>query len=238
MPAIRNAVKCSQCANTNCLFSLPKESHTLELLENHKTIIFCRKDQYIFYEGGPVNGIYFILSGKVKIFKTGIGGRQQIVRLAKPGDILGHRGFGGRNIYPIAAQAIEDCQICLIETGVFFDVLRNDPELSLKLMLFYADELKNSETRIRNQAQMNIREKIADAILSINDTYGVDENGFLNATLSRQDIGDLAGTNKEQVSRQLSEFNADRLIKLEGKRICVPDAEELRSLLHIYEVVD
>lgn len=237
MPVLRKEIHCSNCMNYQCLFSHSKARHTSELLQKHKTVIHCRKDQYIFYEGGPVNGIFFVLEGKVKIFKTGIGGRQQIVRLARPGDILGHRGFGGRNIYPISAQALVDCLICLVETNVFFDMLRNDPDLSLRLMLFYADELKHSETRIRNQAQMTIREKVADALLTIYDSYGSDENGYLNAVLSRQDIADLAGTNKEQISRQLSEFNADRLVKLEGKQICLPQPDELRRMLEVYEVV-
>jgi CRP-like cAMP-binding protein len=237
MPVSRKEYLCANCTNSRCLFFEPGSSDITALLRSHKTVIRCRKEQYIFYEGAPVNGIYFILEGKVKIFKTGIAGRQQIVRLARPGDILGHRGFGGRNIYPIAAQALEDCLICLIETKVFFDLLRNDPELSLRLMLFYADELKNSEVRIRNQAQMTIREKVADALLAIYDAYGSNEDGCLNATMSRQDIGDLAGTNKEQVSRQLSEFNADRLITLRGKQIAIPEPDALRRLLDVYETV-
>ncbi len=223
-----------KCETINAFLSQPFSKKSLDLINEYGTIIRCEKGQHIFYEGESVEGIFFVLSGMIKIFKSGLNGKQQIIRLAKPNDIIGHRGLGGKNIYPIGAEAIEDSKVCFIETQLFFEILRNDSEFAIWLILFYAEELKNTETRIRDQAQMSIREKIADAIMMIAKAYGIDARNFLKAQLSRGDIADLAGTNNEQVSRFLSEFEQDNIIELKGKTIKILNLELLKDKLKYY----
>ncbi|MCC6383923.1 MAG: Crp/Fnr family transcriptional regulator [Bacteroidia bacterium] len=202
-----------------------------KLIRENKLLIRCKKGQQIFFEGAPVTGIFFILEGKVKVFKSGINGRQQIVRLARSGDILGHRGFGGNNIYPVGASTLEDSKICFIESSVFFNTLKNEPELAIQLLLFYAEELKTTETKLRNQAQMTIREKITDALLYIYERYHVDGDNTLDVHLSRQDIADLAGTNREQISRLITEFEYEGIIKTKGKRIEIIRLNKMQAIL-------
>lgn len=230
---IKNVVY-EECENSDWFLSHSFSKKSLNLLEQNMVLMKCKKENYVFYEGSPVNGIFFVLSGKVKILKSGINGKQQIIRLAKPGDILGYRGLGGNNIYPVGAETIEDSQVYFLETKIFFEILRNDPEFSIRLVLFYAEELKVIESRLRDQAQMTAREKVADSLLIIFNAYGLDEDHFLNVQLSRKDIANIAGTNNEQVSRFLSEFEKEKIIELVDKKIKIGSLSGLKKMIAPY----
>ncbi len=232
---IKTKVNCVDCANHNCLLHNYLSIELAPLINENKTIIKCKRGQQIFFEGMPVVGIYFLLNGKVKVYKSGTNGKQQVIRLVKPGDVLGHRGIGSRNIYPVGATAMEDSMICFIETKIFFDILHKEPELTFRLMFFYADELQKMETNVRNQALMTIREKVANTLLMIIDAFGLSEDNKIDAHLSRQDIAEIAGTNKEQVSRFLSEFQKDKLISMKAKNIKIVNIEKLKHILSSYE---
>lgn len=231
----RTQVICIDCVNHNCLLQHYLSKELAPLIYENKTIIKCKKDQQIFLEGMPVVGIYFLLSGKVKIYKSGTNEKQQVIRLVKPGDILGHRGIGSRNIYPVGACALEDSMVCFMETKIFFDVLHKEPDLTFQLMLFYADELQKMEASVRNQALMTIREKVANTLLMIIGVFGLTGDNKIDAQLSRQDIAEIAGTNKEQVSRFLSEFQRDKIISMKVKNIKIINIEKLKHLISEYE---
>lgn len=230
----RSNLSCTTCPNTNCLISRHCSLKTKRLIDRQKGTLRIRKNHQVFYEGAAVTSIYFIHSGKAKVFKTGPRGKRQIIRLAKSGDILGHRGFGGKLLYPVGAETAEDSQICSLGNNFFFELLKDNRELTFHLMMFYAEELKNSETRMRNLSQMNVREKVAEALLMISRVFGETEKGGrrkLGSFLSRRDLADIAGITPEQGVRTLSEFKRDHLIETEGSQIFVLDDEGLKSLI-------
>lgn len=231
----RISFNCADCVNHNCLLHDNLSEEVVALVNDNKSIIKCKRGQQIFLEGMPVGGIYFLLKGKAKVYKSGANGKQQVIRLVNQGGILGHRGIGSRNIYPVGASAIEDCMICFIESKVFFDILHKEHELTFRLMLFYADELQKTETSVRNQALMSIKEKVANTLLMIIDAFGLSKDNDIEAHLSRQDIAEITGTNKEQVSRFLSEFQKDKLLLMKAKNIKILNLEKLKNILSDYE---
>jgi len=218
---------CDHCMNENCF--IKKHLH-LEQMKNYidkKNSFVCKKSQQFIIEGAPIQGLYFVYKGKVKTVKTGIYGREQIVRLTTNGDIVGFRGFGTSNRCLIGASALEDTILCNFSNEDMLDILRNVPEFTFDLMLFYAEELNKSENNIRKIAQMNVRERVIDTLLYIHRKFG-QSNGVIEVDLSRRDIADFAGTTEEQVIRVISSLKKELLIKTIGKKIGLLSIDKMR----------
>lgn len=191
-------------------------------------VIKCKKGQQFIMEGAPVNGLFFIKSGIVKVFRTGIYGREQIVRFAKDEEIVGHRGFGTDEYYSIGAIALRDTLLYYYSKEDFKQHLLQNPELAYSMMLFYANELNTSENKVKSISQMTVRERVIDSLLYIHRKFG-NLNGFLNLPLSRREYAEYAGTTEEQVIRVFSSLKKDNLILARGKKIGIVDVELLRK---------
>ncbi len=222
------SVVCNSCPNENCF--IKKHIH-LEQMKNYidkKHSFVCKKSHQFIIEGAPIQGLYFVYKGKVKTVKTGINGREQIVRLTTNGDTVGFRGFGTSKRYLIGAYALEDTILCNFSNEYMLDILRNVPEFTFDLMLFYAEELNKSENKIRKIAHMNVRERVIDTLLYIHRKFG-QTNGIIELDLSRKEIADFAGTTDEQVIRVLSSLKKESLIKTVGKKIGLINIDKLQQ---------
>ncbi len=232
-----NRINCTDCPRKNCLINKYGSPKWKSIVDDNKTTTLYKKGQQIFKEGNTVFGVFFVRSGKVKIFNSGLKGKMQIVRLARSGEIIGHRGFGGKLFYPIGAASLVDSQICFIENEIFFNLLKANLELTFNLMLFYADELKKSEIRMRNLTQMRTLERIVEALFLVGDVFGKkepDDSLLLDVPLTRQEIADIAGTTQEQVIRTLSEFKKNNLIFTKGKQIFIKDFKGMSHIIAEY----
>ena len=158
---------CALCNNSNCIVN-----RNISILENstlleNKSTLRCKKGQQFIMEGAPVNGLFFILKGTVKVIRTGINGREQIVRFAKEGEIIGHRGFGTEEYYSIGAIALQDAVLCYFSKENLQDTLLDNPKFAFDMMLFYANELNRSENKVKSISQMTVRERVIDSLLYI-----------------------------------------------------------------------
>lgn len=220
---------CITCENSNCLIKRNLKNPNIEKYLEEKHNIKCKKSQQFIIEGGPAHGLFFIRKGQVKVVKTGIYGREQIVRFAHEGEIIGHRGFGAGKRYPIGALAISETHLCNFTNDVLTKMLHEIPNLTFDLMVFYSEELNNSETKVRKFAQMTVREKVIDSFLYIYRKFGQTEEGFFNIQLPRKDFADFAGTTEEQVIRIISSLKKEKLLLSKGKKIGVPNVELLKK---------
>lgn len=219
------------CLHENCLLCQHVTPEWLELIEQHRQVLNFKKGQHIFTEGSKVEGMFFILSGKVKI-EMSWGERSHIVRLAKDGDILGHRGFGLDDIYPASGIAVAPTSVCFVPTDFFVKLLKTNTQLLFRLTFLYADELKKTERKLRNLAHVQVKGRVAEALLDIREAYGTDDSGVLGHRMSRKDIASIAGTTYESVVRMLNELVADNLIALVGMDIKLLDVDRLATVGH------
>ncbi|MEP2024509.1 MAG: Crp/Fnr family transcriptional regulator [Reichenbachiella sp.] len=219
---------CITCTNQNCIIKKNSQDKDVEQYLSKKHTIQCKKGQQFILEGAPVHGLYFVNKGKVKVAKTGFQGREQIVRFAKDGEIIGHRGFGAGESYQINAVALEDTVLCNFPNELMKDMLQHAPNLTYDFMMFYADELNRSETKVKKFAQMTVREKVIDAILYIHRKFGQLDK-YLNIQLSRKEIADFAGTTDEQVIRVISALKKENLLRASGKKLGIVDIELLQK---------
>lgn len=234
-----NNIHCDTCKNADCFIAKHCSSKWKRIVDKERTLTVYRKGQLIINEGTTVFGIFFIYSGKIKVFKSSINGKIHILRLAKTGKILGHRGIGGKTVYPIGAAALEDSSVCFIENDLFFKLLQENATITFHLMMFYAEELKKSETRMKNLAHMNVKDRVIEALLLICDAYGIqkkDGSFLLDVSMTRQEIADIASTTQEQVIRTLSELKQNEVIKTEGKKIFILEYQKLLDYIDDYDI--
>jgi len=232
---IKKKVSCIDCTNDKCLIKQHCPTSILEEVEKNKSINRFAKKQLIFHEGNETFGIYFILSGIVKIFKHGAFNKDQLVRISLPSNILGHRGFSDPYIYPISAKTITETEVCYFSKEYFFSLLEQTPKLAIGLMLFYADELNMEEAKLRDMSIFNVREKVAKALLLFVDKFGLNDAQEIRNIdiISRQDIAESVGLTPNQVTKVLGEFKEDLLIKTDGKKITLLNKNKLENIISI-----
>ncbi|MES2371164.1 MAG: Crp/Fnr family transcriptional regulator [Bacteroidota bacterium] len=198
-------------------------------ITGHKKIIHLKRGEDVFKEGEKVNGIYFLYSGKVKVHKQWNEEKQLIIRFVKEGDILGHRGFGHTNIYPVSATALVESTLCFIEHDFFLTTLKMNHELTYKLMLFYSSELENAEHRMRDLVHMDTKGKISDALLMMKNQFGCDWEGNIEMHLTRQDLSSFVGATYETVFKIINELVKEKSIAVKGKEIKILNEKKLQS---------
>jgi CRP-like cAMP-binding protein len=201
----------------------------LQLVAINKKNLSYKRGETIFTEGQPVAGIYFLYKGKVKVHKQWGQAKELIVRFAMDGDIVGHRGFGSNTTYPVSATALEPTIICFIGMDFFLSTLKTNPELTFKLMMFYAHELQSVEHRMRNLVHMDMKGRIADSLLMLKEQFGLDEDGHINIIISRQDLASFAGTSYESIFRIMNELVNDKVIELKEKNIKILNEPQLQA---------
>lgn len=223
-----SSVSCEACVNESCLIKRNFQTLSNSKFVTQKRTLQIKKGQQFIIEGAPVNGLYFVKQGKVKIFRTGINGKEHIVRFANEGEIIGHRGFGTSECYSIGAIALEHAVLCCFSKQMLQEVLYENSRFSYDMMLFYANELNNSEAKAKSLSQMTVRERVADMLLYINRKFG-STNGFINLPLSRKEYADYTGTSDEQIIRIFSVLKKEKLIIAKGKKIGILNIEGIKS---------
>ncbi len=227
-------INCKSCLCADCFVKLcsPEWVQQIDLLK-YQTLY--KKNQNIINEGFRIFGIFFILKGKVKVFSTGLNGREQIVRFASDGHILGHRSIGNE-VYPVSATAMEDSLICFIENDTLNEMFVANPEFVIALMMYYSRELRKLENRVKNIVQMNIREKTAETLLLMLENFGINRSNELNLSFSREDFASFAGSTRQQVAMQLTEFEKDGFIEKRGKKIAMNNIEGLQKIIGAFNL--
>lgn len=193
-----------------------------------------KKNELVFLENTKPTGLICLSEGKVKIFKEGAGGRDQIVRLSRPGGFIGYRALFAEQNYHASAVAIEASVACTIEKNALYSVMKKEPNLTFAILKSLATELGFSNMRTVSLTQKHIRGRLAESLLFLIDTYGYYEDGItIKALLSREDVASLSNMTTSNAIRTLSTFAAEKVINLEGRRIKILDLKMLQRISNI-----
>ena len=221
--------KNNNCDLKSCFLCQRCLPEWLPAMEAHRKNLHFKKGEVIFEEGEEVRGIYFVYSGTVKVHKKWGTEKELIIRFAREGDIFGHRGLGHEPHYPISATALEPVSVCYVDLEFFQTSLKVNQEFMYGLLLFFADELQESERKMRNLAHMQVKGRVAQALLSLQEKFGRSPEGHIGITLSRQDLASLVGATYETVFRIINELAQEELIGLDAKNITIMDAVKLND---------
>lgn len=211
--------------------SLSKEDRAY-LLSHGKTLTF-KKGKLIFYEAGIPTGIFLVKSGKAKIYKTGIYGKDQIFYIYKSGDLFGYHALLANEKYEDSCEAIEDCEVLFISNADFNKILEKNGKLKLLFIQNMSHEFGVLVNTITILAQKSLRERLAIFLIILHERYYDADSKQSIITLSREDLANMIGTARESLSRLLKEFKEDDLIEITKRSIEINNYNTLKTIANI-----
>lgn len=226
---------CETCGSRDKSVFCGVASGEINDIDLSKGCNFYDKGQVIFHEGNRINGIYCINKGKIKIFQIGAEGKEQIIRFAKEGDIIGYRALLSEEPLSASAATLEESTLCFIPKSQIFKILQESPNFNFKMLKLLSHELGESARIITDLAQKPVRERLAESLLLLKDTFDLDEEQNIQIKLSREELANIIGTATESVIRLLSEFKKDKLIDVNGRSIKLLNIPGLTREANIFE---
>lgn len=222
--------KCEQCIvkQFNSLKSLTKDE--LMRISNCKTSKIIKKGEVIFEEGEAINGVYCVKDGICKLSKLSANGKDQIVKIVVKGELLGQRALVSDENSNLQAIALNDMEVCFIPKSEILSDLQKNTAFTFDVLKKMAQDLKEADDVIVNMAQKSVRQRLAETLIYINDSFGTNPDGTLSVLLSREDFANIVGTATESIIRVLSQFKKEGLIATIGKQIIIEDLQELKRV--------
>jgi CRP-like cAMP-binding protein len=223
--------RCENCIirKFNALRAMSKEE--LKAVSDTKVSKSVKKGDTIFDEGEKLGGVYCVRNGVSKLSKLSANGKDQIVKLASKGEVLGQRSVVAEESANLSAVAVSDMEVCFIPKEAIVKTLHKNPDFTFEVLRHMAHDLKEADDVIVNMSQKTVKQRIAEALLYMKQNFGEDKDGFLTLILSREDIANVVGTATESCIRILSEFRKQGLIKTSGKRMAILEERQLKDLV-------
>jgi CRP/FNR family transcriptional regulator, polysaccharide utilization system transcription regulator len=225
---------CDSCSlETGSIFKYltPDE---IESLNFEKDFRHYNRGDILYQEGNRISGFFCVHSGIIKVFKTGFDGKEQIIRFAKKGDIIAYRSVLSNELACTSAKVIEDCQVCFIPSEILTSFIKTNPSYALELLKLACHELGEANSFITDIAQKTVRERLAEVLLFLVNDFGLDNENFLNISLTREELANIVGTATESVIRLLSEFKSDKLVELSGRKIKILNTKGLEKISNVF----
>lgn len=202
-----------------------------QFLSEHVEIVHIVRNAVIHFDGDESDYVWMLLSGKVRIYKEGVGQRQQIIRLLKPYDIFGYRACIAEGPYNSSASAFEDCVLYRLTREHFTQLVRQNGALCYQVMQMMARDLAIAEIKTVNLTQKHIRGRLAESLLLLLKNYGYEQDGQTIAMLMpRDDLANMSNMTTSNAIRTLSQFAQENVIALEGKHIIILNEKELERI--------
>ncbi|MFM7667524.1 MAG: Crp/Fnr family transcriptional regulator [Bacteroidota bacterium] len=218
-------ITCSTClAKSNSLIDKLNDSELTELEQNRGCYHYKKQDT-LFVEGSYPRGVFCLNQGKVKVFARGDEGKEQIIHIAKSGEIIGFRAMLSGDPYRVSAETLEECAVCFITKDEFFKMIDSNTEFRNEIIRGLSKELGERAVSITDMAQKSVRERIAASLLQLKDIYGEDP-----INLSREDLANYVGTATETLIRFLKDFKEDGLIDIQTRKVFILNSAKLHQI--------
>ena len=201
-----------------------------ELLRKNAYIQHFKKNRKIYSEGETPEYLMCLLKGKVKIYKAGVGGRRQIIRVIRPMQYFAYRAYFAQENYLTDAMALEFSTVCMVPLSLVDELFRNNFSLCQFIIKELSIDLGVADERMVNLTQKHIRGRLAEALVFLIDSYGLEEDNAINIYLAREDLASLSNMTSSNAIRTLSTFVAEKVIVLDGRKIKILDEEKLRKI--------
>jgi CRP-like cAMP-binding protein len=202
-----------------------------ELIDQHHIVSIYGKGELIISEGDKPKGIMCLASGKVKTFRVGVGGREQILNMVRQNGFLCYRVLFSDNPQPFSAMALEDSAVVIFEKNCLLKILKRNAELTFKFMKVMSEDLLFINNRLVSLTQKHVRGRIAETLLILRDTYGLEADGkTIRVMLPREDIAHLSNMTTSNAIRTLSNLSSERVIEMDKRRIKILDSNRLEHI--------
>ncbi len=226
---------CNHCSfNSGSIFKYLNLEET-DILNFEKDYRQYKRGDILYQEGNRISGFFCINKGIIKVFKTGFDGKEQIIRFAKTGDIIAYRSVLSNELACTSAKVIEDCNVCFIPSEILISFIKSNSSFALELLKLACHELGEANSFITDIAQKTVRERLAEVLLFLVNDFGLDEEQYLNISLTREELANIVGTATESVIRLLSDFKSDKLVELNGRKIKILNTKGLEKISNVFK---
>lgn len=204
----------------------------LDELKEHRNINSYKKKQVIYTEGNHPSRLFYIESGKVKIFKTNEDGKELTVDLYNEGDFLGYTALLEQTVYKETAEAIEDTELAIIPKEEFENLLNTNQEATRKFIQLLAKNVTEKENQLLGLAYNSLRKRVADSLITLLHKFRKEGQEIFSIHISREDLANIAGTATESLIRTLSDFKSEKLIEIKDGYISILNEKKLDAMLN------
>lgn len=205
-----------------------------ELVRKSAKILHFKKNEIIYSEEEVPQDLMCLLKGKVKIFKNGVGGRSQIIRMIRPVQNFGYRAYFAQEPYVTNASAFEGSTVCFIPMKLIEELLLVNTKLAMYFITELSTDLGIADERVVSLTQKHIRGRLAESLVFLLENYGLEEDGAtISIYLSREDLANLSNMTTSNAIRTLSTFVDEHIIGLDGRKIKIIDEDRLRKISKI-----
>lgn len=209
----------------------PLSESQRKLLADNVRIVSFKKNDIIYRDGEPPREVMCLIAGKVKVYKDGVNWRSQIIRAIKAVDFFGYRAFFAGEEYKTSAMAIDNCVVAFLPIQLVIKFVHENNAVSMFFIRHLAKLLGTADERTVSLTQKHIRGRLAETLLFLKDSYGVEEDGYtLSIYLSREDIASMSNMTTSNAIRTLSSFAVENMIAIDGRKIRIMQDEELRKV--------
>ena len=209
----------------------PLSESQRKLLADNVRIVSFKKNDIIYRDGEPPREVMCLIAGKVKVYKDGVNGRSQIIRAIKAVEFFGYRAFFAGEEYKTSTMAIDNCVVAFLPIQLVIKFVHENNAVSMFFIRHLAKLLGTADERTVSLTQKHIRGRLAETLLFLKDSYGVEEDGYtLSIYLSREDIASISNMTTSNAIRTLSSFAVENMIAIDGRKIRIMQDEELRKV--------
>ena len=202
-----------------------------ELLDRHHHFAVFRKGDTISGIDSKPKGPVCLAAGKAKLFRVGAGNREQIIKMLRPLDFISYEPLFSDNISPFSAVAIEESAAVVFEKNTLSRILKQNSELAVRFMRAISDDLLFSNSRLVSLTQKHVRGRLAESVLLLSDTYGVEADGkTLRINISREDLAHLSNMTTSNAIRTLSGLVNEKILDTEGRKIRILNFDKLEEI--------
>jgi CRP/FNR family transcriptional regulator len=221
------AISCKNCSHFKSSLFSSLCSEEVECIDDAKSCTTYKKGQVLFHEGTRPLGVFCIHQGKIKLYKQGYDGKEQIVSIARESDIIGYKAMLGDSTYWLTAETLEQCKICFIPKADFLETFMQNENLRQSLLKSVCQEQGSLAEKLLQLSQMSVRERFAATLLVLKDIYGEQEEGDVEINLTREDLANMVGTATETLIRLLHDFKEEKLVSANGRKIIIHEKKPL-----------
>jgi len=213
----------------NAFISNAKQTSNIKLTSDERELYDYKKKEIVYAEGQRPKAVYFIKSGKVKIYKTNEDGKELITAIYSTGDFFGYTYILEEINYKENAQVLEDAELMLIPKEDFITLISGDAQVAKQFIKMITRNVLDKEESLLNLAYNSLRKKVAYQLIQVFDKFK-DEKTNNTVIISRENLAQTAGIATESLIRTLSDFKSEKLINLQGSTITILNENKLRNL--------
>lgn len=227
---IKSALEQVVAEDMSAIWSILSPEQKRAITDNFQVHHF-KKNQIIYAEREEPERLWCLLKGKAKLYKDGVGGRQQILRLIRPVQYFGYRAYFAEQPYVSSAATIEPSTLGSVPMEVVKELIDANPSVAWFFIHELSRNLGDSDTRIVNLTQKHLRGRLAEALIALKEHYGYEaDDTTLRIYMSRDDLANLSNMTTSNAIRTLTSFVNEHLVAVDGRNVKIIDENALRKI--------